>query len=628
MRKKSILGLLVGSTLAACGGYDGNQGTEELETTGTAEQDIAKEVPGAQLTSRIYGTLARGENLIASYASGDVGGCTGSMIGPEMMITASHCGHGDRSITFRSYFSDGTPTGSRIETFNCLHFLHTFNDTDMNLYRCLPNAAGERPGDKYGYLDFDLAFNSAGVMDYDLSKARAAAGTEVVSTWWNPVDSIGGVKFPNAMLFSMGKVARVDWQKHWFSPFSNAPWEFQCDNGTSTNFGTEVDLWSNSGCSGSTILSRATSRVLVGPTSTSSLDAPNRRALAISDYLMWGWVFSTATSPCAKTSDQLTRANITAAGLTPTNFEGWVDDNLDGMFDIQRGLEARWGEATRTIYWLGFESNRRNRMWNKFGTGVFFDPDNAWMEINASSLPAGGNQIMSAEHRLLNLRPGRTYRISYTVWTSAAGDTTPVRWCMNGSCSTANPPLNQWQRRMTSLTSSSAGGTVLSLQVSGGSRVFVKDVNVLEDGTGHDFDTHDMRFSWRNNLLNKRAHMWPIGNGAGVDWAAAVLRTGSSTGVEYSLSNEKLAVTSGNVRVCFDHRLGAVAPASGIQGRVHATFNGAEVAGSLLTFSPGANWTRVCTNGFNQGNSVIEFGSSSGAIGTGYIVDNVVIQRI
>jgi len=143
------------------------------DPTATTESAIAQEHANgvAQVASRLY---TDPDLTLTSYAVPDVGGCTGEMIGPNIMMTASHCGNNDRPATFWVYRNQD-PAHLITEVFNCHILLNTSWKTDVTLHYCDPNAAGESPGDKYGYLDFD--------------HSQPYVGQPVYSYWYNPINS-------------------------------------------------------------------------------------------------------------------------------------------------------------------------------------------------------------------------------------------------------------------------------------------------------------------------------------------------------------------------------------------------------------------------------------------------------
>src|SRR5690242_8495699 len=93
-----FFGLGIVCLAAACGSTDGGA----LDSSTDEASPIAAEHPNgvAQMAPRSYDD---GELTRLGYAAPDVGGCTGTMIGPNIVYTAAHCGGTDRQVTFYTY---------------------------------------------------------------------------------------------------------------------------------------------------------------------------------------------------------------------------------------------------------------------------------------------------------------------------------------------------------------------------------------------------------------------------------------------------------------------------------------------------------------------------------------------
>ena len=71
------------------------------EKVATTSQAIATQIPHVvELVTQYYDNA---DIVRASYAVGDIGGCTGTMIGPNLMIAAARCGTRRREITFHAF---------------------------------------------------------------------------------------------------------------------------------------------------------------------------------------------------------------------------------------------------------------------------------------------------------------------------------------------------------------------------------------------------------------------------------------------------------------------------------------------------------------------------------------------
>ena len=96
--------------------------------------------------------------------------CTGQMVSPTVVMTAAHCQmitpggvNPPVWIVFRTYHNQDMFDFTDDE-FMCAWSWaqNSFyaSNSDILLFRCEPNALGEKPGDKYGYVDY---------LDYDLN---------------------------------------------------------------------------------------------------------------------------------------------------------------------------------------------------------------------------------------------------------------------------------------------------------------------------------------------------------------------------------------------------------------------------------------------------------------------------
>ena len=134
------------------------------------------QVEQANIAERAFFHYHDPEVALRSYAAVDTGGCSGMMIGPNTLLTAAHCSGFPKDVTFHTYTSAGQQV---VETFKAQYLMHTYKDTDLILFYLFPNDAGENAGDKYGYVDFDLRFDSDGQLDISGSRNRVEEGAEV-----------------------------------------------------------------------------------------------------------------------------------------------------------------------------------------------------------------------------------------------------------------------------------------------------------------------------------------------------------------------------------------------------------------------------------------------------------------
>lgn len=614
----------------ACGGPP----VEALDID-TAVQPIAAEQPNG-VAERVWNQYLDADVALRSYALMDTGGCSGTMIGPNVMMSAAHCSGAPKTIAFRLY---RTLTTIDSENFNCRYLTHSYPETDLILFYCDPNAAGENPGDKYGYVDFDIDVTAAGGLDYLASKSRVAVGTNIYKSWQNPITNLG---INNAMLYSSGSISSIT-DNGWYTPDNSGSANYRCNGTSSQSIGVSSQIWTNEGSSGSSALSSATHRAILGPQSTGPLDAVGANQLSIVQYLYSGYANQSVGTPTCSNGvrDTVNQPEVSAFGLTPTNYYGWIDYNLDGMFDVQRDLEDVQGEAQRDWLWLGFESHRRNKMWTEDRpSDVVFDtadPKTGFVRLSTLG-ESGGSYLRMMTNDKIDLVPYEYHEVSVATKLSQSSASSPIRICLQGTysfCRTLNPTIGAWQVHVFSLYA--FPGAELTVELMPGTYATLTALSVVRRGATMDFDSHDARYNWRDENNGGRARIWPVGRQAtsgATDWAGVVTRDTSEPYYDdWSLRNRQLAVDGGyNYRVCFWHKKSVRDPTSGsLYGVVRTTGGGSEISGSRRYFISGNNWVQACTNTFNASgddNSVM-FGvyAIAGANGS-YLVDDITVERL
>ncbi|MBK8255825.1 MAG: hypothetical protein IPK82_24560 [Polyangiaceae bacterium] len=591
----SVLG-----ALAAAGCIDGtpaesdesqvDSGQEE-ELIAEAESGLASEMTINSNQRIVYAAgqyYSQPDVAVNQWAEGSTAVCNGVLIGPNVFLSAAHCGAGG-PVTFRTYRDGGTAV-SNTETFNCSYMIQTFNDTDASVHYCAPNAAGENPGDKYGYVDFDVNEPTVGQQVYSVSANLQATGSV-------PYD---------ARMFANGQVTSVTGAGHWFTP-SAAP-----------NTGIEMNVWGESGMSGSPHFNASNHKMIIGPLSTASdVGWWGRNALSMRNYLYWGYV-----NPNYDPAQQGATVNIPtvqSVGLTPANYYGWADKNLDWEFDIQYDLERARGETQRDWYFLGFESQRRNALWDPIAF-TSFDIGNRWARINRTS---GTGYADALSHQKLNLAAG-TYRVTLSTYTQSAAFASSlwVGFKSGGSYYgqyVPNTVGSGWQMHTISVTV--PAGAQLMLGAYGTADILVSAPSIVKSTAVMNFDTHDKRTNWRNDVDGSRAQVVPDGTVTGTpNWAVRVTQ---STG--YPVRNRQLAMNAGTTyRICFDARRPNAA--GNAQGQLRVVSGGTQVVST--TFYPSsAVWSNFCTSTFVPGSDDNNL-QMRGISGDPFLVDNITITAL
>jgi hypothetical protein len=595
------LGVLISFVLAGCG--HGDKPTNEPIDQFTAP--IATEHGGgvAQVATRFYGDPDR---TLVGYAVPDVGGCTATMIGPNMLMTASHCGDTDRYATFHLYrnLNYSQPT---TESFYCRILLNTFHHSDIALLFCDPNSSGENPGDKYGYLDFDVS--------------APTLNEQLYSFWYNPIVSLG---LGWDLIYSNGKVTDTSANIWGPNPTDSGP--------INEPDGIGTDIWSQPGCSGSSIIRASNNRITVGPTSTAVYDAAGRWALSSKTYFERGSVDGWTDAHVFHSG--VHDATLTSLGLGGSYYVGRLDKNNNYLFDVQEDLERLRGENRRDWYFLGFNSERRNALWSIDNQYTSFDTGNQIANLNVT-IPSimGGWTVLANRH--LPLDNNTKYRITFMLYTASASSTNGLRVVLRQGTveqNVQNIPTNAgagWTMHTFAFTTRSANPE-LAFIIQGTFSGAVTAVSVIKDGAVMDFDSADKRYNWRNDNNGARGSVLPDGETAGStpNWAGAVNPDPTrARGTDWPLRNRQLAIVPGVVyKVCFDVKQ-KDSPLVNVDNRAMRILSaGAEVV--RASFRPTASWTQVCTGEFRapteDNNMQLGF---EGPSASSYYIDNIRIQR-
>jgi hypothetical protein len=624
IRLASLLSAAGVAAVAACSSQP-----VSLERTNFASLPIAQEQPNgiAQVSSRIYNVgsdaALNATFMSASMPTMDFGSCSAEMIGPNVGLSASHCGDSTTHVlSFYTYRNLGTTADS--EDFSCQQLVNTFGDSDMLVMYCPPNAAGVSPGDKYGYLDID--------------HSAPAINNLVYSYWYNNITSLGGGLF---QIYSTGAVTSIT-DSIWGPPNASL---------ISKPLGIGMNTWTSGGGSGSPNLSAASNRLWVGPTDTGpGTEGPGRDALSLKSYLEQGTV--PGWTDGSGYHSGLNGTAIQSLGLAPSSYSGRLDKNNDYLIDIQKDLEVPRGENARDWYDLGFFSERRNALWTA-SSAVTFDPlfgstngsFNGAIHINSVNPPTAGVTILS--HTGLHLKANTTYRVTYQANTSNAGAYVNLVARSGGVIQAShtlslNPSGGSYVQDSFSISTVSANSELaLVAMTSQGTGTLTSDIvalSVVEQNSVMNFDTQDKRQHWRNDNNGRRAVIVPDGETTGTpNWAAlAMPTTPFPAGGDWPLRNRQLAILGASTQgtpwyqYCFDHKVG---PATGVFAdtdvrTMRLLSSGTQVG--YVNFSPTATWANTCTPPIHatSGDNNIQFGFGGSNIAHGYYIDNVTITSV
>ena len=538
----------------------------------------------------------------AAWASPDTPGCSGTMIAPNLLMVASHCGADWRTeIEVQGRVYRDRDLGQKLEEdYDCSLLFHTFPETDLAIYHC-PPAPGELSlGDRFGWADVDVS--------------HVYEGQILFSVFSNSLVSFApGV--PQHLL-TLGEAEEIGLANHWANPnLPNGSLVVSADQALNQDPQVvQSNLWGQPGASGSAQFNTK-GHIAVGPLSTAPEDGgPLRRALDMYDYHFSGWIYERMTSACpwkpddpeCHTDNSVNGSSLAGLGLDPTDYEDrYADQDLDYFFDLPSDVTDLEGENPRDVYHLRFTSRRQNRWWQAgpastiehYADGLSFDTAahdlDAWIEL--------------ARHERLNLDPYRTYSVTLAL----DSDYGWYRVCTDGPGLSCSPWFFDAAGTSTAHTleiSTGAGGEALVLQ-GWNAEGSIADVTLTEHaqylswvpGQGFQseeivrlsFDAFDDRNVWRDPEDGDRPWLTPDGEGTDVDWAGYLYTTTTLTGYDYDLSTDALPIADGENTLCFQHRRDdAIAwDSSWIYMRVQRQ-SGAYVTGRYVV--PGTAWGETC----------------------------------
>jgi hypothetical protein len=561
---------------------------------------IADEIPGAAERVLVK-YLTDPEVTQRSYANVTIRGCSGTMIGPNILLTAAHCGaEWFNEARFLAYFDGST---QRQESYTCRYLIHGWPEHDAALAWCDP-ANGINPGDRWGYVDMDIDVGPCFQLLQSKSQSRISVGRGVYSVWSNKIDTFGS---NDQLLVSNGSITSTT-ANTWFNPGGDA-----CSNEDDDAIGVHTDVYGIPGASGSTHLSSRTHRILLGSNSLAPGEGGQSRYSAAVFHLLTRASLTTnnTTGQCAdrygpqvnvsllqELWDRGIRFDADRDGYMKY-YNNPLDSDANGIFDVMQDLEASTGEARRSFYYLGMESVRRNALWTRSGptefiVGIF----NGHLQRDLNP-----NWYTLVNHNKLNLDPSKTYWLRYRARSTnnaelqARFGSHTESHSMNGSDDMAFVQRAQ--------------GGPISFAARGNGTITISDVTVFEEGSQMTFDYYDERkvwkrslppisfpffpFAWPSEESERAAYIIPNGRQSqtSVDWAGLVSRRKSFwpfEGYDERLLTSALTTPKGYFSVCFDHRLFEGAATIG-----HGRLIIGGVENGLFEFEPTIDWQRQCT---------------------------------
>jgi len=520
----------------------------------------------------------------------------------------------------------------RAELIFCETLLSTYEDGDLALWYC-DNFGAIPPGLKYGYADFDIVANdsTSGGFNYAQSRSSIVIGMPVHRFWWNPISDKPASTLYN--LYGKGTVSATD-NSDWMVP-SLTPWAPTCDNQNFQTIGISTNLMSAPGGSGSSHWSD-NHRIVLGPLSVSPKpEGASSSQLSIPDYLYWGWVLQYPSGSCSPGHMNQSLINV-GFGLNSSDYYGWVDTDLDGVFDIQKDIEGITGEFPRDFYWLGFDSNRRNVQWSRLVDSNHLRLDPSVGISNLHATPSNGSQtwIPVASRTNLSLTSG-TYVAFYEVLSAHNVVGPELRVCVGGQCSNTYAAIGTWLRQRAEFSVSA--GAQLTISVQDGADIEVRNLVLQKYLTPFDFDTDDQRRAWDGRTVGERGLFWPDGVGTSstsANFAGVITRD-----VTYALGNDWSLRTHytgmrpyQTYRVCYVSRDSARDPQTLTNGwvgvRVVNNASSQELVRSWAQVPRGSDWTSHCSADFytTSIDMDLQFGIYQAGSGS-VIIDNVYVEE-
>ncbi|MEM7153741.1 MAG: trypsin-like peptidase domain-containing protein [Myxococcota bacterium] len=536
-------------------------------------------------------------------------GCSATMIGPNILVTAAHCGADAPSMTMMDVtgrvYRERDVTEQRTEQYTCNLLFHTFPETDLAVYHCPTTSSGVSLGDRFGWVDVDVS--------------EPTLYGYIFSVFNNKIDNVPAAG--DASLLTSGHIAQLEVPGVSANPTDNLGSVGYPYQGNTLARAVRMALWSMGGASGSGHFNSA-GRMVVGPLSTGWEDGLNRWALSMRDFMTYGWIYTPLSSPsyCATpvtncdTDNTINASYVTSLGLDPDDYTNtYVDQDSDWFFDLVSDIEDIEGENHKSMHHLRFDSRRQTRQW-ELGVGSAHQLNQGRVTYQSTVL-ANNAWVDLARHPGLNLSSAEPLDVTLNLDSTTGW----YRVCLDGntlSCSpfffdnsndgptarrvTVNPPANVSKLVIQGWN---ASGSIHDVSVN--EPVPHSTTYVLPQGWtaverfANTFDSHDERRAWfepEAPSWTVRPHILPDGQGTGVNWAGRITATNpSGTGFDYDLATHDLPFPQdGSGTLCFDHRRD---PSTTWQGgtlgrlRVEHT-DGTYVAGSY--FIPGTNWSETC----------------------------------
>lgn len=574
------------------------------------------------------GYFSNANKTLVSYAVTKLSGgssCTGAFIGPNLYMTAGHCGA--QSITPTSITYQGTArsrapgagatSASRWNVGSCAFVLGSIQQNatalyrggaDVNLHYC-PNVLDSHgrsvpPGLLLGDLDFD--------------NRDVPVGEQVWRLWWNPVVAAPYNSGDHLMISRATGPGGTP-----VSTIQSTNTRYGYQNALSYTDSTCV----NGGASGSPGLSENWLRIVEGPLSMSNVNNPGLPCGFGAKSTKTTAIFSEFYLDPNWASVQMNGTFIQSLGMQPHTYWGFQDENHNNVFDFQEDLEKIVGEVDRQYFWYNFDSARRNALWRTLAfTNVFTDHVTppappfgiVHLQTDTNSTPVTAEGMYAETLFRLDsfpLKANTSYRVNLKLNVLSASGASVLQFRAGSQAPIAIPtPLGVSRATFRFTTGAQACDKVLAPGACGirfeavnpanstTAPLLSADLNTLsvskEDANRDvffDFDTSDNRGSWRNQNTNARALILPDGISAtpnGVpDFALAVTDDPArAQSVDWSALNEHLDLVPGESYTIF-FRAKSTRTTGTIAGAAEAFTPSGVVLSALNNWAVGSAWS-------------------------------------
>lgn len=607
------------------------------------------------------GYFSSANKTFASYAvTKNSQGCTGAFIGPNLFLSAAHCGASVATPNVITYLGtsrtrpgQGATTRSEWGTGSCSFLLgSTQQDSsvlyrgavDINLYYCSnvidTHGRSVPPGMLMGMLDFDVR--------------NVALNEQVWRLWWNQV-FVAPYSQANHLLISRGTQAGgvpATSIQNQSDPYGYQNMLFYTDN-----------TCTNQGASGSPSLSENWLRILGGPQSEGNGGTGDVPCGTVSSGAPAHSIFEDFYLDPRWASFQMNTSQVLSLGLQPTRYWGYQDRDHNSVLDIQEDLEGV-GEQDRPYFFYNWDSRRQNALWKALGaTNPFADqvtppgPPYGIIHLESGTNSHDNVQVYAEtlwRNDTFPFQPNSNYRVQLRTFVNSAssGSALQIRF---GSFAPYSIPTTPGIARLNFLVSTD--GRVCNMNSSPencGIRIEAVNpsnsptiplisaelytLSVTKEDVNRDFlmdfDDADKRGGWRNQNTGSRALILPDGIAAATnsvaDFALAVTddpARGAAT--DWTALNEHLDFITGQSFTVFFRARTSYAGTLKLQAR--AVTGSGVVLAWLSSMTISSAWSsEIMLGPFTaQTDTRLLFGASDFSAGANehILIDNIRIHR-